>query len=329
MNTSLRGTILRVVISFGAIGVIVYMMRDKIGETWEILRSDVLWQWFYLALGCYIIANLVVAVRLMCVFKTQNIHLSYGQSLYLCLLGLFFNLFLPSAIGGDVAKLYFAYKYTGKKIESASSILQDRIVGFIVIMIMAFLALTILSKEFSDPRISRLVFIFIGIMVFLVFFIFSKRFAIKFKFLQVLLPSDKVRSRLSELYHALYNFKQHTFLLIATLGLSLVAQFFFIMIYYFLSRSLGIEMSMWLFFLFIPVVAIVSMMPSLGGLGVREAGLIFFLKRYMLAEEAMVVSLLAIMVTYGVAFLCGVIYAFRGELKDESISKISSIEGDL
>jgi len=321
-----KGTLLRILISFGAIAWIVYAMRGEIKDAVQIMRTDVIWSWFFLSFAIYIIANVIIGIRMRFIFQSQGIFFSYGQGIYLALLGLFFNLFLPSAVGGDIAKVYYSYKHTGKKIESMSAVLQDRLMGFFVLMSIGFAALLFLSTEFSNPKVTYTIYTFVGIMFFAIFFLFSKRFAKNFKFLAVFIPTERLKTRLRELYHAIYELKNHRKIFAGALGLSLLAQTLFVISHYLLAVALSVDMSFWLFFLIIPVVAIVSMAPSVGGLGVREAGLIFFLKVYMPDERALVFSILLDMVIYGLSLLCGAVYALKGGLRPKIIHEMESIE---
>jgi len=99
MIQHLKSAIPRVLISVGAIGIIIYLMRDKLGDSMLILKTEVDWRWFFAAVAGYLIAQALMALRLYFIFKTQDIHIAYQESLYLVFIGLFFNLFLPSAIG--------------------------------------------------------------------------------------------------------------------------------------------------------------------------------------------------------------------------------------
>jgi hypothetical protein len=60
---------------------------------------------------------------------------------------------LPSAVGGDVVKAFYAYKHSGKKIESATSVLLDRLLGFVAIIVMATIGLMCFSKEAGNAYI--------------------------------------------------------------------------------------------------------------------------------------------------------------------------------
>ena len=69
------------------------------------------------------------------------------------------------------------------------------------------------------------------------------------------------------------------------------------------------------FFVLVPVISIVAMAPSLGGLGVREAGSVYLFSRFMSSQEALAISLLMDLIVYGMCFISGIIYALKGGLK--------------
>ena len=110
-----RGKILRFFISFVTIGLIVYFMRDKIQEALAILRHEVIWGWLIAAVLGYFLGLAIMALRLQCVFRVQEIQMTFSECFHLGFVGLFYNLMLPSAVGGDVAKAFYAYKHSGKK----------------------------------------------------------------------------------------------------------------------------------------------------------------------------------------------------------------------
>ena len=110
------GLIFRILVSVLAIAGILYSVRSEVAEALMILRTEVIWTWFLAAAATYFLAYCVLAFRLSFVFRVQHIHMTYREVLYLSFLGLFFNLFLPSAVGGDIAKIYYAYRHSGKKL---------------------------------------------------------------------------------------------------------------------------------------------------------------------------------------------------------------------
>ena len=316
----------RVFVSFIAIGLIAYVLRDKLDESIHILKTEVNWPWFFFAVFIFSVSLVILAVRLFYVFRVQEIIISFKESLYLGFVGLFFNLFFPSAVGGDVAKAYYAYKHSGKKIAATTAVLLDRLMGFVALILMAIIALFFYSKQLNDPRIDHFIYLFLGIMLFTMLFFASKRFARLFQFLLILIPSPKWRERMSDVYHAIYQYKSHRGILLLCLFLSFVAQVFFVWVHYCLAVSLGTNYSPWVFFIFVPIITIISMAPSLSGLGVREAGAIYLFSRIMPSERALALSLLLDMLTYGFSFSSGILYALRGGLKKKLIHEMEELK---
>ena len=326
MKGGLRGNIFRFAVSFAALGLVVFFMRGKLDEACHVLRAEAQWNWILFSIFLYFLAICLLAVRLLFVFTVQKIRLNFGEALYLNLIGLFFNLFLPSAVGGDIAKAYYAYKHSGKKLESVTSVLLDRLMGFSALMVMAPAAVLVYSKQLGDPRLAWAVYGFVFAMFSLTAFLASKRFARLFSFLLDKIPQGKFRQRLSDVYHAIYYYKKHLKVLFLTWGISLISQSFFILIYYTLARSLGLDLNPWLFFVIVPLIAVFSMIPSIGGLGVREAGSVILFSRFMAQERALALSLLLDMLIYGYSFASGIVFMLRGGLKSKVIHEMEALQ---
>lgn len=324
MKSGWRSSLLRLMISFGAIGIIVFLLRHKLSDAFVILKTEVSWSWFFLAVLTYLGGLIILSFRLERVFSVQKIHLKFTQTFYLGFVGLFFNLFFPSAVGGDIAKAYYAFKYSGKKIASTTAVLLDRIMGFVALILMAFMAVLINGK-LENAAVNRLVFLCFALMVVAVLFLGSKRFARLFSAIQHLIPSAKWRQRFSEIYHAIYGYKNHMGTLVVCVLLSLAGQALFIFSHYLISRSLGVSLNPWIFFLLIPVVSVMSMAPSIGGLGVREASTVFLFQRFMSPERALALSVLLDMLVYGYSLLAGIIFSFRGGLKVKMVEEMEKI----
>lgn len=322
----MKGKILRFFISFAAIGLIVFFMRDKLHESMAILRHEVVWGWFALAVAGYFIGLAIIAVRLQWVFRVQDIHMTFPECYHLGFVGLFYNLMLPSAVGGDVAKAVYAYKHSGKKIESATSILLDRLLGFVATIIMATIGLICFSKEAGSAYIDYAVYGACGVLAFAVAFFASRRFARLFKGLAHLIPKEKWKLRLAEVYHAIYGYRHHRGPVLAAILLSFVGQAVFISTNYWLALSLGVDINFWKFFILIPVISIVSMAPSIGGLGVREASVLLLFGRYLPQERALALTLLMDILIYSFSVGSGIWYAFRGGLKPKELDEMEMMQ---
>lgn len=329
MKKAIGNFLLRVGVSVGMVALVLWSQRAHLRSSLDILRSDVNWIFFTLATVFYVVALAVISLRLMLAFRVQNIHLNFMQTFYLSWIGLFFNLFLPSAIGGDVMKAYYAYKHSNKKMESAATVFWDRLLGFATLGFMAIVAVFGFNQQIDDPRMDSISFLFLGVFAFVLVFFLSKRFAKKFRFIKNLIPSEKLRHSLSNAYHSVYAFKSHKPIFVFTILLSFIGQAIFISVYHWLSLSLGVALNPWLYYVLVPLLTVVSMTPSFGGLGVREASIVYLFQQYMPADRALALSLLYDILIYGLSFLGGIFYAVGGGLKPQELRTLKEKQREL
>ena len=159
-------------------------------------------------------------------------------------------------------------------------------------------------------------------LAFAVVFFASRRFARLFKGFARLIPKEKWKRQLDEIYHAIYGYRHHRGPVLVAVLLSFVGQAVFISTNYWLSLSIGADINFWKFFILIPVISIVSMAPSIGGLGVREGCVLLLFGRYLSQERAGALMILMDIVIYAFSIGSGVWYAFRGGLKQRVTDEV-------
>lgn len=321
-----KNKVFRLVISFVAIFLVIYAMRDKIAGSLSVLKYETDWAWFVAAIAGYFLGLAVIAVRLQWVFRVQEICMKFKECYYLGFVGLFYNLFLPSALGGDIARAFYAYKHSGKKIESATSIFLDRLLGFVATIAMAFIGLFCFKREIESPYIDYAVYGALAVLVLLASFFASKRFARLFKGLAKIVPGERWKEKMAEVHQAIYGYRHHHGAVFTALFLSFVGQAIFIGTNYLIALSIGAEIAFWKFFILIPVISIVSMAPSIGGLGVREASTLYLFSRYLTPERALAYTMLVDMLIYGFSIGSGIVYAFRGGLKKKEFREMEIMQ---
>src|SRR5262249_44769721 len=76
--------------------------------------AGVAWGWWLAALGCYVLAQVVSAVRWRDLSRPLGFTPSLGTHLGYLFAGNFFNLVLPTSVGGDVARAWYLARGTGK-----------------------------------------------------------------------------------------------------------------------------------------------------------------------------------------------------------------------
>ncbi|HEV8348439.1 MAG TPA: lysylphosphatidylglycerol synthase transmembrane domain-containing protein [Vicinamibacterales bacterium] len=99
---------------------------------WQSFRAtfERLPPWFYLAsLGIVVGGQLLYAWRWKVVLGAMGMRLPYGEVLRQYLIGLFFGNLMPTAVGGDAAKVYYLGRHEGF-VQVGASVLVDRFLGF-------------------------------------------------------------------------------------------------------------------------------------------------------------------------------------------------------
>src|SRR5436190_13489781 len=80
-------------------------------------------------LGLLVLAQIVYAFRWFLVLRSLGVQVSFRQVVEQYLLSIFFSNFLPTAIGGDVAKVYYLGQQKGY-LTIGASVFIDRFLGF-------------------------------------------------------------------------------------------------------------------------------------------------------------------------------------------------------
>lgn len=267
---------------------------------------------FLIALAINFLSLGVVTFRIDMILAIQRIHLSFKRLYYLWVISLFFNLFLPSAVGGDIAKAYYIYKDSGKKMASITSVLMDRFFGLMATISIGFFTFLLAHRHIDDPRIGQLLFWVTGVVLVAVLFVMSHRFSKPARAFLLKAVPRRFHERLSKLFEALDLYRNRRVDFCLAYVYSLVAQAMFITLVYFLTRSIYLNLPIALFFLFLPLVTVFSMIPSIGGLGVREAATVYLFRGYASLDQAVAISLVCDLFLYGIGCACGILYAIRG-----------------
>ncbi|MEK7205710.1 MAG: lysylphosphatidylglycerol synthase transmembrane domain-containing protein, partial [candidate division NC10 bacterium] len=91
--------------------------------------------------GLYFLGYVISTVRWQRLLLAEGIRLPLWRLSLIYFEGAFFNLFLPTLIGGDIVRGYSIYKITRGHDASIASILVDRLSGFAALIVIALVAL--------------------------------------------------------------------------------------------------------------------------------------------------------------------------------------------
>ncbi len=299
--------LLRIVIS---LGLLIFLLA-KVGmrETWESLQGANVGYLLAVFL-LYLLSIVLRSYRWRIFLNAQGVRASLPKLISLYLIGVFFNLVLPSGFGGDVVRIYELSQHSCRTASSITTVFMDRLSGFVALFAMATSALA-----FSY----RLVPLEVGVTIIAIFLaslvgtgaLFSHPLWRRLRGLP-LLSSLAQKESVKELYLSAQTYSLVPFL--QAISLSLAFNILLMIMNYLAALSFGVRISFWYFLLFIPIISFLLVLPiSLSGLGVREGAYIYLFSRVGVpSSSALVISLSIYAVTVATGLIGALIYAVEG-----------------
>lgn len=251
------------------------------------------------------------------VILKKDMDVSYLRLLSIYFVGMFFNNFLPTMVGGDVVKGYYLYKYSRKGDIALASIFMDRYSGFTALMVITAIALVPGYALISGTPLPGFFALLIGgfVVMSLVIWVgplhsWAMRLASRVHFYGI-------NRKIDTFYKVLMSYKRHGDILVKAFLCSLVVQCGVMIGYYILGMGLGMDVPLAYYFLFIPLTTAISMLPiSLSGLGIREGAFVFlFSMAGATKEQALTLSLMWFGVGVIVSVIGGIEYVRMGGRK--------------
>ena len=214
-------------------------------------------------------------------------------------IGMYFNLLLPTSVGGDVVRAWYLNGGTGRKLRAVASVLLDRINGVIVLVALACVASLLVRADVPASYLwSAWACLAAGIAGICGLALLTRL---------NLLPA----SRREQLAMMMSLAKSPGPLAISTLC-SVVVQVANVAIVWLIARGLGLSIPFAYCCVFVPMVSLITMLPiGINGIGFREEGTKLFLAPLgVSAEMAVILSLLWFAVSLAVSLLGGLVYLF-------------------
>ncbi len=317
MKQALKKTLLlvfRILISLGLIGWILLKVDRR--ELAESLRSIDLW-YLSAAFLAYLIVNAFCNWRWQILLAARGIKAGYWRLFRYFLNGLFFGNFLPTTVGGDLARAYLVVDDCNKKSEALASVLVDRFIGLFGVIITGIIGLILVAKTGEELFLLKVMVIVIAAALLFVILFLNKTLVKKFRWMLKLPLIEKAEHHLIDFYHSLYVYRTHKKEVFWAFVQSLLVQLFVVFTAYFIAISLDITISIIPFFLYMPVIGAVSMIPlSVNGWGLQEGAFIVFFGRAGLSHsQALSLGFVYHLVAVGVSLLGGLLWLIYGSKK--------------
>ena len=273
--------------------------------------------WLVLAFALMTLNTFVSSLKWRILLRSDHIEQPLGSLFSSHLIGSFFNLFLPSTIGGDAYRIADIGQRTDNPVRTAASILVDRITGFLALAIFGLVAPFVVRDHIPNWDHRLLVFPAIALVV-----LCGMAFALcQGKILRRIcswLPGKFGATCLRILDSILASVQAYvgkSSVILKVMGLSFVFQLCVILAVWAIVGSLGLGISLWPFFFFVPLITLIEMIPiSVFGIGLRDTGYLWFMKaiaRPNPAADAAAISIVYVAMTVLYVSLGGLLFIFR------------------
>ncbi len=232
----------------------------------------------------------LTAIRWKLLNPNSNSQISNWKYFCSMMASLTYNLFMPGALGGDVARSIIIYKAVDKeRASNVMSIFVDRIVGFASIITLGIIA-CLFSLDL--PELSQYILILLVCLIALIsltLFSLSKKLITIFeKLLKPFgAPGKKIINLLNTWHEMLIFYKKYPARIVSALLLCIPIHVSWFVVMYILATINGIEINFFTIAIVTSLVWIITAIPiTFSGMGVRELSFVYLLSLQGISSEA-------------------------------------------
>lgn len=243
---------------------------------------EVRWIWLLPAFVLFLISKLMNAFRLQAFFNCTGLWLDTVYNIKLYLVGMFYNLFLPGGIGGDGYKVMLLRKVKGVRTRDLiTASLLDRVSGLVAIVFLAMGAAIFSELYIALPEFQWVYWL--GTVV--------------------AFPAYALA--------IFWIFPRYRWVITVSIFYSLLVQIFIFTSVICILIALNVTDYYIEYYTFFMIAVIASSLPiTIGGLGLREAALVYLpsiVDLPVVKDTAVALSLLFMAITI-ITSLCGIIF---------------------
>ena len=300
-------------------GLLAYFLSRVHPERFLHTFASANYSWIALALTVYLFAQSISAVRWSMLARPLGIATPFKDLFKYYLIGMFFNLFAPGTVGGDVSRVYYlvrdeAAHAKGRAVttmHAAMSVLMDRAIGMVVLVWLGATALLLFPRYAVPPTVRMITFLL------------ASGFAVAVlltPLLRRLLPEDGhtivVKVRL-----LFRSYRMQWRALVAAGVLSIVIHLIQAWMHVVMGRALGLELPFTFCLIVYPLVGTFAAIPvSLNGLGLREGGYIYLLAAIGIGtEKAIAFGLLLFLIVALDSLIGGLLFLLQKSAKPTAV----------
>ena len=260
-----------------SVGLLTYFLTQIDVEQFLRTLASADFSYIAVALVIYLLTQVMSAVRWTVLTRPLGIRTPFKDIIAYYFIGMFFNLFAPGTVGGDVSRVYYLAKDQERDrktslsltaVQATASVVMDRVIGMVALIWVGAAGLLLFPEYGIPPAIRYLTlllasgFLIAGLLM---------------PLLRRVLPGDGyplvVKLRL-----ILTSYRQGWRVILQAITLSLIVHLIQAWLHVIMGLALHVSVPLSFCLIVYPLVGIFAALPiSLNGLGLREGGYIFLL----------------------------------------------------
>ena len=214
------------------------------------------------------------------ILKIQNINLDFFTALKIYLIGNFYGFITPGTVGSLIRAKYIKdITKQDSLVSCTSSIIIERILDFMIIVLLAIPGILLVTKEFTQISINLVILISVLMLIGAV--VIMKKPHPKVRELLYKFTPKKYREFLQQAFHNFYDSIPKRRKMIIPLILTVSTWLLLYTEIFILAKSLSMNVPYFKFITFTSIATLISLIPiTISGLGTREATWIILFKPF-------------------------------------------------
>ncbi len=241
------------------------------------------WGWVLAAVALVLADRLLMAQRWIALLAPveTGARPPLGTLVRIFFVSTFLGTFLPASVGGDAVRAWSLKRDGVPGAQSLASVLMDRLLGVISIVLCAAAGLALVPDLLHDRHVGWALAAATAGCIVAVAVVFSNRLDDAVRGWLGRAPRGRVLGAFGRLLTALQTYRRHHALLLLVLTASVGVQLLRIMQAWMLGRSLGIDIPLVAYLVAIPAILLLMLLPiTINGLGVSQWAFVFAFARF-------------------------------------------------
>lgn len=149
--------VLRILATIILLALVVYFAglfdAEKRSELWQTIKNPD-WFWLVVCVLVGVLVNVSSSIKWWMLVKAGGLKVGFVRTWAYYMVGMFYNLIMPTSVGGDVIRSYEMGKYTNNQAMSLASVFVERYTGVVVLLLLSLVAVFINTTQFNVPIIT-------------------------------------------------------------------------------------------------------------------------------------------------------------------------------